>query len=438
MRRWAHRFAVGCSALLLGGCGTAPLGPQEERAPPEATVGKPVELYGEHPLVTSVAVGASGVAHVAAITMGGTVLHFVVDQEGKVDRQILGQVDRDQVRDLAIGADGSVHLLLDTRYLRFSGLGLEEADAAGCERIALTPTQVLCSAAVYAQSTPGSVATGRMYGFGTPGIPRGTKVVIARYDAGAWSAIAMLEPDSDWDTLSATLSATPDDVVHVLYIAAGPVNASAQSTMTRLAAFRVPELGGEGLAALSGVDVWEIVPGTQPSFLQVDTTASEMLRVVSLWGRYGAAQAAADGAVVALVRPAGLAYTRFRSDQPRSLIPQDASDVVLVEGGRPVRELPVRAEDSGWASFVVTRLVARAGAGRFHVVTMSKDDLLGFVMQARYLQIIAGRWSTPMELGRVADRPDLIKLAAGEDGRAFVVLPLAGERFIGRWITPQP
>ncbi len=447
MRRWAHRFAIGCSAVLLAGCAGAPVGPQDVRVPPEATVGSAVELYGEHPLAISVAVGAPGVAHVAAITTSGTLLHFVVDQDGKVDRRDLARVDPNEARDLAIGADGAIHLLLGARYVRFSDRGREEADGTYCERLALTPTQVLCTAELYPESTPGSVGPGRSYAFGPSGPLRGRKAVIGRFDAGAWSAIAVLEPDSDWDTQSATLYAAPDGVVQVLYRVAGPVNALLQSSMTRVAAFRVPQSDGLPPAALTGVDVWEFVPGSEPSVLPPNRAASALPPdpgagdfgfVEPFWRRYGTAQAAADGPLVALVRPAGLAYTRFPSDQAQPLIAQDASDVLLVKDGRLLREMPVRAEDSGWTSFVLTRVVAPAGASRFHLVTVSKDDLFGFVMKARYLEIVTERWSTPVELGRVADRPDLVKIAAGEDGRAFVVLPLAAEHLVGRWITLHP
>jgi len=437
MSPWRHLLVLGCSAALLGGCATAPVGSQGERVPPAATLGREVELFAQHPLEMSVAVGRSGVAHVAAITASGALLHLVVDQDGRVDRNVLGEVNRDDVLDLVVGPDGTVHLLVGTRYLRFSSAGRNDTDAGGCERITVTPAQALCSIAVDAAGVPIRLSGGRFDGPGTTRIPRAMKFVISRFEGPALSTVARLEPDSDWDILTANIVAARDGVVHVLYLVDGPVSAPPRRRIVRLARFRVPPSNARPAEVRGGLDVWELVPGTEPLVAAEPLAAAARSGVPTFWRRYGLPEPAADATVIALARPAGRAYTMLRAPQSSSAFLADASDLLLVRDGQLLRELPVRSEDASWTSFVLSTLVAAAGAGRFHVVSVSKDDLLGFVTTARYLQIIEEGWSTPLDLGRVSDRVDLAKLGAGEDGHAFVVLPAIDGRVVGRWITPR-
>jgi hypothetical protein len=435
---WRHLLALSCSAVLLGGCATAPVSSEGQRAPPEAALGREVELFAQPPLVMSVAVDEAGVAQIAAIAAGGTLLHLVVNQEGRVNRNVLGQVNQDEVFDLAVGADGAVHLLLGTRYLRFASAGVEDADAGGCERITVTPAGTLCNIPVDAAGVPLRIGVGGVYdGLGRPRLPRPTKLVIARFEERAWSTVAMLEPDSDWAIPTASVAAGRG-VVHVLYVADGPVSSPPIRRVVRFATFRVPESNTRPPERVSGPDVWELVPGTEPVFIAEPVPASASSGAAALRRRYELAQPAADGPVIALTRPAGRAYTMLHpSGSGTPVLLSDASDLLLVQDGRLLRELPARSEDSGWKSFVFATRVAAAGAGRFHMVSVSKDDLLGFATRARYLQVIAERWSKPFDLGRVADRVDLVKLGAGAGSHAFVVLPATDGRVIGRWITPQ-
>ena len=437
MSPWKHLLVLGCSAALLGGCATAPIGSQGERVPPAATLGPEVELFARPPLEISVAVGGSGVAHVAAITASGTLQHLIVGQEGGADRNVLGEVNRDDVLDMVVGPDGTVHLLVGTRYLTFSGAGRNDTDAGGCERITVTPAQALCSIPVDAAGVPIRLGAGRFDGLGTARIRQATKFVISRLEERTWSTVAALEPDSDWDILTANVVATNNGVVHLLYLAEGPVSRPPRRRMVRFATFRVPESSARPPETIGGVDVWELVPGTEPPVVAETLAAGARSGVPTFWRRYGLPEPAADRTVIALARPAGRAYTMLRAHQSSSALLADASDVLLVRDGQLLRELPTRPENSSWTSFVLSTLVAAAGAGRFHVVSVSKDDLLGFDIRARYLQIIEEGWSTPLDLGRVSDRVDLAKLGAGEDGRAFVVLPAIDGRVVGRWIKLQ-
>ena len=217
----------------------------------------------------------------------------------------------------------------------------------------------------------------------------------------------------------------------------GPVSAPPRRRIVRLARFRVPPSNARPAEVRGGLDVWELVPGTEPRVVPEPLDAAARSGAPTFWRRYGLPEPAADATVIALARPAGRAYTMLRAPQSSSAFLADASDLVLVRDGELLRELPVRSEDTGWTSFVLSTLVATARAGRFHVVSVSKDDLLGFVNRARYLQIIEEGWSAPLDLGRVSDRVDLAKLGADEDGHAFVVLPATDGRVVGRWITPR-
>ena len=76
-----------------------------------------------------------------------------------------------------------------------------------------------------------------------------------------------------------------------------------------------------------------------------------------------------------------------------------------------------------------------AGEDRIHAVTVAKGDLLGFANRVRYQETTGGHWSRGLELGLAGDRPDLVRLGAGEQRDAFVVMPGPTGGLIGRWIT---
>jgi hypothetical protein len=155
--------------------------------------------------------------------------------------------------------------------------------------------------------------------------------------------------------------------------------------------------------------------------------------------RYGLTQSAGDRPLLALARPAGGGQTIVGAGaSPGVRIGADPTEVVLLEEGRLLRKLPPRAETTGWTTLVLSTLLAPGGRQRFHVVTVTKGDFLGFSNRVRYQQIADSDWTSSLDLGLVGDRADLVRLGAGERGDAFVVLPGRGDGLVGRWITLAP
>ena len=411
----------------------------QDAVPPAAILGTELELVREPVLAARVSIGAARTAHIAAVTESGRLVHLAVGEDGSARQTALGEITAEDLYDVAIGSDGTVHALLVKTYLRFSTTGRSAAPAGRCERIQVTDAQTFCVGPLDAGIPDSQDRGGWEEGLGQLGPQQARKFVLSVFNGNGWSALAVLERDTTWQVLAAEIVPDHAGTVHILYLAYGPLDASLnRRTLVRLASFRIPE-GSRAAEALPVVDVWELDPEVRlPSSPELEAARLRPGTLVTR-ARYGLTQSAGDRPLLALARPAGAGQTIVGAGaSPGVQIGADPTEVVLLEEGRLLRKLPPRAETTGWTTLVLSTLLAPGGRQRFHVVTVTKGDFLGFSNRVRYQQIADSDWTSSLDLGLVGDRADLVRLGAGERGDAFVVLPGRGDGLVGRWITLAP
>jgi hypothetical protein len=438
-RLFRHLTPTTLLAGCLAGCAGGPAPSAHDAVPPTAILGTELELMREPVLAARVSISPINTAHVAALTDSGRLVHLAVGEDKSRQETTLGEINAEDLYDVAVGSDGTVHALLVKTYLRFSGIGRSVAPAGRCERIEVTDAHTFCVGPLDAGIRDSQDRGGWEGGLGQLGPQQARKFVLSAFTGNGWSALAVLERDSTWQVLAAEIVPDRAGTVHILYLAYGPLDASLnRRTLVRLASFRLAE-GSRAAEALPVVDVWELDPEVGlPSSPELEAARLRPGTLVTR-ARYGLTQSAADTPLLALARPAGAAQTIVGAGAtPGVQIGADPTEVVLLEEGRLLRKLPPRAETTGWATLVLSTLLAPGGKQLFHAVTVTKGDFLGFSNRVRYQQIAQNHWTSSLDLGLTEDRADLVRLGAGEQGDAFVVLPGRRGGLVGRWITLAP
>jgi hypothetical protein len=259
--------------------------------------------------------------------------------------------------------------------------------------------------------------------------------VLYSFAGDRWSVRAVLERDSAWSVGRAEIVNDRDQVAHVWYEADGPLDASIQRRLVRVTSFRLPNGSGEA-EPIRAVDLWELREDSGlPVPAEVDTVSGRPRSLLNR-RRYGFTEGAASESLFALGWPAGVGRTIVGSEQRTLQVGSDPPQVLVLNDGRLLHKLPLQPGGVGWATFVLAVLLAPAGEDRIHAVTVAKGDLLGFANRVRYQETIGGRWSRALDLGLAGpQRVDLVRLGAGEQGDAFVVMPGPTGGLIGRWIT---
>ena len=313
-------------------------------------------------LAARVSIGAARTAHIAAVTESGRLVHLAVGEDGSPRQTALGEITAEDLYDVAIGSDGTVHALLVKTYLRFSKTGRSAAPAGRCERIQVTDAQTFCVGPLAAGFPDSQDRGGWEEGLGQLGPQQARKFVLSAFNGNGWSALAVLERDTTWQVLAAEIVPDHAGTVHILYLAYGPLDASLnRRTLVRLASFRIPE-GSRAAEALPVVDVWELDPEVRlPSSPDLEAARLRPGTLVTR-ARYGLTQSAGDRPLLALARPAGAGQTIVGAGaSPGVQIGADPTEVVLLEEGRLLRKLPPRAETTGWTTLVLSTLLAPGG-----------------------------------------------------------------------------
>lgn len=432
MRSLRHLVCLGAVVACLTSCTSGPeIISATGAAAPGVVLGDEVEIVREPVLAMRVRVGAANLAHVAVVTESGRLVHLAVRPDGWLERSDLGEIDPSDVYDLAADPDGSVHVLLSKAYIRVSAAGRTVAPAGRCERIAVAGARTLCVGPLD-PLFPESRERGGWDPVGSVGPQQGRKVILYSYEGDRWTPRAVLERDSAWEVGRAHIVADRGGLVHVLYRADGPLDASISRRLVKLASFRLPE-GTDAADPIRVVDLWELQDDSDlPVPTEVDTASGRPGTLVNR-RRFGFTEPAANEPLFAVAWPAGAGRALVGS-RPAMQIGTQASQVLLLRDGRLLQTLPLQPGGGGWTTFVLSVLLAPAGEERVHAVTVAKGDLLGFANRVRYQEIAGRHWSSPLDLGLTGDRADLVGLGAGAQGDAFVVLPARSGGLIGRWI----
>ncbi len=433
MRSLRHLMRLSAAMACLAGCASEPGGAPEEVEASAPVLGQEVGLVSEPVVAVRVRVDPVNVAHVAVLTEKGRLLHLAVRSDGSVVATDLGEVDPRDAFDIAVSPNGVIHVLLAEVYLRVSAMGRTVGPAGRCERLALAGVQALCLG-TFDPAFPESSERGPWEPVGVVGPLQGRKLVLYSFEGDRWRVRTVLERDSAWNVGRAEIVADRGQVAHVWYEADGPLDASIQRRLVRATSFRLPEGIGEA-EPVRAVDLWELGEGSDlPVPAEVDTVSGRPLSLLNR-RRYGFTEGAASEPLFALGWPAGVRRTMLGSEQRTVQVGTDPPQVLVLKDGRLLHKIPLQPGGGGWTTFVLAVLLAPAGEDRIHAVTVAKGDLLGFANRVRYQETTGGRWSRGLELGLAGDRSDLVRLGAGEQRDAFVVMPGPTGGLIGRWIT---